>query len=181
MIDETVILQRVRDNDDQAFSLLSDKYSRLVSSLVNSFSHEDATREDIEDMTQEAQVLLYKAARTYSADSGLSFGLYARTCIRNGLISLERKRKREIKRVNLEISEFDLPGPDTTDRIDEADAASVLMQKIEDMLSPLELDVFICLTLDYKHTDICKKLGITAKAAENAVYRIKKKLGTLLF
>ena len=181
MIDEAVILQRVRDNDDQAFSALSDKYARLVSSLVKSFCSDDTTREDIEDMTQEAQVLLYKAARTYNTDSGLSFGLYARTCIRNGLISLERKRKREIKRVNLELSEFDLPVPDTTDRIDEADAASVLMQKIEGLLSPLELNVFICLTLDYKHTEICKRLNITLKAVENAVYRIKKKLGTLLF
>lgn len=181
MVDVVGLLDRVRKNDSEAFSLLSDKYSGLVHNLVNKFTRDDMTREDIEDMSQEAQMLLYKAARTYNVDSGLTFGLYARTCIKNGLITLERKRKREIKRINAELSEFEISVPDTTDYIDEAESATALMEKIKDVLSPRELAVFKCLTLDYKHAEISAKLGVSVKSVENAVFRIKKKLGTLLF
>ncbi len=181
MVDEALMLERVNQNDSEAFAELSDKYSGLIHNLVAGFTRDDMTFEDIEDMTQEAHVLLYKAARTYNADSGLTFGLYARTCVKNGLISLERRRRRAVRRVDAEISEFDIAVPDTTDHIDETQAMDALMERIKTLLSPLELSVFKCLVLEYKHSEICEKLGISAKSTENAVFRIKKKLGTLLF
>lgn len=181
MLEEYELLDRIRDNDSSAFAELSEKYSGLTQSLVCKFSHDDMTREDIEDLSQEAQMLLYKAARTYNKDSGLTFGLYARICIRNGFITLMRKRSNEVERISTEISDVELSVPDTTDNIDEAESAEALMEKIKDVLSERELTVFKYLTLDYKHSQIAKEMGISVKSVENTVFRIKKKLGTLLF
>ena len=181
MLEEYELLELIRDNDSDAFAKLSEKYSGLTQSLVRKFSRDDMTREDIEDLSQEAQMLLYKAARTYNKESGLAFGLYARICIRNGFITLMRKQNNEVKRINAEISDVELSVPDTTDNIDEAESAEALMEKIKEVLSDRELAVFKYLTLDYKHPQIAKEMKISVKSVENTVFRIKKKLGTLLF
>ncbi len=177
MVEECKLIERVRNNDNKAFCELSEKYSALTRSMVSKYSREGMTREDIEDLYQEAQMILLEAARTYDIESGLTFGLYARICIRNGFITLERKRSRSPKSVDL--SE-ELAVPDTTDSVEELESAQVLMQKISKLLSERELSVFKCLMLDYTNKQIAEKFGVSAKSVENAVYRIKKKLGALL-
>ena len=92
-----------------------------------------------------------------------------------------RKQNNEVKRINAEISDVELSVPDTTDNIDEAESAEALMEKIKEVLSDRELAVFKYLTLDYKHPQIAKEMKISVKSVENTVFRIKKKLGTLLF
>ena len=171
------LIKRVSGGDEEAFSELSAKYAALVRSMVNKFTRESMTYEDIEDLGQEAQMLLLKAARTYDSESGLTFGLYARICMRNGFVSLERKRNKDPKKVDL--SE-EIPVPDTTDFINELESAGALLEKIRTCLSEKEFDVFKCLTLDMSHSDIAQRLGTTVKSVENTVYRIKKKLGALL-
>lgn len=180
MINDTELLNRISRDDSDAFKILSDRYMPLVQSLIRKYSHDGMTREDIEDIGQEAQVFLFKAARTYDADSGLTFGLYAQICIRNGLVSLARKKKNEIKRVNTDVRDMELTAPDTTKYVDEAESADALMRKIKSILSPKELVVFRYLILDYKNARIAKELGISPKSVENAVFRIKKKLGAML-
>lgn len=172
------MISRIKNNDGRAFSELSEKYSALIHSMINKYSCETMTYEDAEDLHQEAQMLLLKAARTYDSDSGLTFGLYARICIRNGLVTLERKRRRTLKSVDLSDQ---LSVPDTTDFVDEIESAHALIGKIACVLSKREFSVFRCLTLDYNHDEIAMKLNVSKKSVENTVFRIKKKLGTLLF
>lgn len=180
MIEDSVLIDKIRENDDRAFEQLSEKYSGLVQKLVSRSAHGMLTHEDREDLTQEAQVLLYKAARTYDGDSGLTFGLYAGICIRNGLISLARKRKKETECVDGDYDFSDIAVPDTTETVSEEESALALMEKIRGRLSERELAVFKYMTLDYKNSRIAKELGISPKAVENAVFRIKKKLRALL-
>ncbi len=178
MIEERNLIERVKDNDESAFRELSEKYSALTESMVASHRRDFMTREDIEDLYQEAQLILLKAARTYDKESGLTFGLYARICIRNGFITLERKRRRDPKSVDLS---KELAVPDTTNYIEELENAEYLMKKIREILTKREISVFRYLILDYKHSQIADELEISQKSVENTVYRIKKKLGTLLF
>jgi RNA polymerase sporulation-specific sigma factor len=180
MMDEKKLIIKVAENDSAAFSLLCEKYMPLLESLIRRYSNDDLTREDKEDLSQEAQMLLLKAARTYNADSGLTFGLYAQICIKNGLISLARKRKSDIEKVSTDVSELDLAVPDSTGIIDEAESVKALFDKIKTVLSDKELSVFRYMILDYKNAQIASELGLDSKSVENAVFRIKKKLGELL-
>ena len=178
MVEERDLIERVKDNDESAFRELSEKYAALIERLVSKHRLDFMTREDIEDLHQEAQLILLKAARTYDKESGLTFGLYARICIRNGFITLERKRNRVFKSADL--SE-ELAVPDTTNYIEELENAEYLMKKIKEILTNREMSVFKYLVLDYKYGQIADELNISTKSVENTVYRIKKKLGTLLF
>lgn len=180
MGEDSVLLASVREGDERSFSQLSQKYASLVSSLVRKFSHEGMTREDIEDLEQEAQMLLYKAAQTYNSESGLTFGLYAGICIRNGFVTIARKRKNESRYVCEELDEVALSVPDTTELVGEKDSASVLMEKIRSVLSEREYQVFKLMILDCKNSCIAKEIGISTKSVENAIFRIKKKLGAML-
>lgn len=51
-----------------------------------------------EDLRQCAALALFKAAQTYDEGKEVSFGLYAKICVNNALISTLRKYKTEQKR-----------------------------------------------------------------------------------
>lgn len=180
MINDVELLAMVRDEDSNAFALLSERYTPLVKSLISKYSSEFMTREDVEDLEQEAQVMLFKAAKTYDAESGLTFGLYARICINNGLVSLLRKEKGKIERINADLGELELTSPDTTGCVCDEESAGALMNKIKGVLSEKEYAVFGYMILDYRNSQIAKMLGVSVKSVENTVFRIKKKLRVLL-
>ena len=82
------LLIRVREGEEDAFSLLCDRFSPMLSSLLSQFSGGSAYEAE---QAQEARIALYRAALTYaSADGAVTFGLYARVCVRNALVSFLR-------------------------------------------------------------------------------------------
>lgn len=101
--DVFVTVKKVKSGDERAFSELCEKYSALVSASADKYcrmlpENSNATPEDFE---QEAYLALYRAAVTYDTDqTDVTFGLYAKTCIRNALISLLRKFRRAPKLVS---------------------------------------------------------------------------------
>ncbi len=174
------LLEGIADNDSRAFEELSSMYGGMMYSLVGSFVSEEATREDIEDLEQEAKVLLLNAARTYDPASGLTFGLYAKICVKNGLITLSRKKKNEIKTDAVDIDELNIAVPDTTIDVDESESASQLLDRLCAVLSENETEVLKLRIDGFSNPEISARLGISVKSVENSVFRIKQKLRTIM-
>ena len=181
-MEETVLklLERVRKNDSRAFEELSDLYGGMINKVVKSFVRDGMTREDAEDLEQEAKLFLLKAARTYDSASGLTFGLYARICVKNGLVSLERKRKSLPQTADFEIEDMNIAVPDTTIDVDENESAARLLEKIRKVLSKNEIEVLNLRLAGLARAEIAGKLGVSVKSVDNAVSRIKQKLRVLL-
>ena len=97
--DVNPLIQRVREGDQQAFLILLERYKPLLKSLVSKFQNDEFTRSFEEDMLQEATVVFYNAILTYDYNqTDVEFGLYARICISNALVSQMRclnKRRAE--------------------------------------------------------------------------------------
>ena len=92
---EREIILAAKKGDQLAFAELNSAYAPLIDSMTDQFcGTEEKKKSDREDLRQEASVAFYRALMSYDADqTEVSFGLYAKICIRNHLISLLRKQR----------------------------------------------------------------------------------------
>lgn len=180
-IEKDLWLDRIRQGDETAFAELCREYDPLIRSMASKFAHmTDTADEDqaIQDFSQDATLALYRAAKSYEPDSGngkVTFGLYAKVCIRNALISeirrLNKKKKADAveKRGHQGVSSVSYNGISPSD----IDLDSIVSRGI---LSPFERKVFALYAGGMKIRDIAAEVGRTPKSVSNAVFRIKSKL-----
>ncbi len=192
------LLGRVRDGDDIAFVLLCEQYSALTESTVKRFAPSlgvkngvprNTAAADPDELKQDVIMALYKAARTYDAEGtgkNVSFGLYAKICMNNAMITKVRKYKRTLARLEKSVGMMSV---EQQHRRFEADtvwqelshsALSEQLRSAIEELSPYERKVFD-LYIDGKRTgEIASALNRTEKSVSNACYRVKAKIKGLL-
>ena len=86
------LIAAVQSGDRSAFSALLSMYRPLLGARISRFSPSDTERDEL---YQDASLALYRAALCYRADTGVSFGAFARVCVDNALISAYRKASAE--------------------------------------------------------------------------------------
>ncbi len=169
------IVAEVQSGNDEGFSVLKKKYSPLIASAVKSF---EGTAADISEYEREAESALLKAALRFDiSQSQVSFGLFAKICIKNALISLKRKetsRKRRMERRISPLSKrsklgFDMSG-------DSSAETDKLVERIMAVLSPYERMVFSQYMSDKSVAEIAEAVGKPKKSVNNAIFRIKEKV-----
>ena len=175
------IIERIKDGDDVAFAELKECYDPLIVSMASSFAetvNETDTSRAFEDLSQEATLALYRAAVRFEKDERgngkVSFGLYAKVCIRNALISVLRrmnKKKTDEHRIaDSTEDERENQFPRLPDAINVRDIAE------GEILSDYEKKIFLMYVQGMKIRDIAAAVGKSSKSVSNAVYRIKTKL-----
>ena len=86
------LISRTKAGETDAFDKIAEQYRPLIEGCVCYFYGTI----DFEELEQEALIALYKAACTYdSGNTNVSFGLYAKICINNSLISLIKSYKKQ--------------------------------------------------------------------------------------
>ncbi|MBQ1976348.1 MAG: hypothetical protein II227_02800, partial [Clostridia bacterium] len=99
------LLDAVVQGDQNAFGRLSELYTPLIRSMSARFieslsAQNDAGLIDVQDLEQEARLALFRAVNSYNRkQQDVSFGLYAKICIRNAFISQLRKAKTSRARI----------------------------------------------------------------------------------
>ena len=166
-------LLAVKNGDNPAFSSLCEDYEALIESMTQGF-YESCPNIDKDDLRQEARMALYRAAVNFSLDQdSVTFGLYAKICIRNKLISVRRKyttqSKLKSKRNAEEVGVTVEVTPSVTRR-------SLLTEDVMSLLSPFEQRVFALYAQKCSYSEIARALSRSEKSIDNAIYRIKSKL-----
>ena len=95
------LLTKVNEGDNEAFLALSEAFAPMLHRIKNKFCR-GLCEADCAEVAAEAEYALFRAARTYSEKTGVSFGAYARVCVENALISLYRKRNRVVSALPIE-------------------------------------------------------------------------------
>jgi RNA polymerase sporulation-specific sigma factor len=167
------LLARVKGGDDVGFAVLAGEYDNLMRSIVFSFllKCKDLGAE-YDDLMQEAAMALYKAAVAYDPErEGVTFGLFAKICITNKLISVQRK----LIRANVKKT---AKGGAEKQRIRvPADDRQAVYQGTElSIFTGLERDVFNLYVEGCSYNEIAERLGRDVKSIDNAMYRIRRKL-----
>lgn len=181
---EIVLL--ARQGDEDAFERLLADYAPLISSLVKNtvteFSFADS---DYEDLYQEAVIFFLRAINRYDTEQdGVAFGLFAKICIRNGLLSQAKKMQR---RANiLSCVEGEGPskpigceaGPDAL--LIEEEHYRTLHERVRKTLSPYENRVWWRYLSGRTARDIAEELETDEKSVQNAIFRIRRKLRAVI-
>ena len=178
------LIEKVRDSDQEAFLELLERYKPLLHSQVSKFTNDELTKDLYEDLLQEATIVFYNAILNFDlTQKDVEFGLYARICIYNALVSQMRvvsRRKAE------QPTELDSPAfadnaiEDLADNIVEAENIKEIYSTIRNHLSSYEYSIWHSYMLGKTAKEIGEMLDKDEKSVSNAVYRIRKKLRAVL-
>ena len=174
------LIFRVRKGDDEAFSELLSMYTPLIEgSLLRSLGDELYALYS-EDLRQEATMVFYNSILTYDIEQcEVEFGLYAKICITNALISQKRLliRRRSERFSDSEIGDFlGNEEDDPSAMIMEQESLRSLYSVIRGSLSDLEYRIWRLYMSGKTVKQIGLSVGKSSKAVNNAIYRIRKKL-----
>ena len=196
------LLAEVRQENGGAFERLAEQYRSLTEAAVHRFAPAFGISGDFsvsqngydpDDLRQCAAMALYRAAVTYDPDGekkgrNVSFGLYAKVCIHNAMITELRKYKREQKKraVSQKTEDADTKrrkgcaAEDPLYRIASDETMRETLAVFRCALSGYEREVFECYIVGKSVTEIAERLGKDEKSVSNAIYRMKVKIRGLL-
>ena len=182
--DVRALILDVRGGDQNAFDTLLDQYRPLIDASVARFSSDESFSLYCEDLKQEASVVFYNSILAYDLDQNeVEFGLFAKICIYNALVSFLRALKRrsaepvaEIPQNLITVQDFEDPSA----RMLEQERLKSLYAVIRKNLSELEYKVWQLYISGRSASEIAALLSTDEKSVNNAIYRIRKKLRAVL-
>lgn len=182
----SALLEAVVQGDQNAFNRLSELYAPLIRSMSARFveslsAQNDAGLIDAQDLEQEARLALFRAVQSYNRKQReVSFGLYAKICIRNALISQWRKAKAaHARKAKAEQPVLRHSEDAVLSFLSEEDVRG-LRNKIREVLSPYENIIFEQYISGRSVGSIAVSVGRSEKSVSNAVYRVRVKIRGLL-
>lgn len=178
------LILAVRGGDQSAFDALLDQYRPLIDASVARFSSDESFSLYCEDLKQEASVVFYNSILAYDLEqTEVEFGLFAKICIYNALVSFLRALKRrsaepvaEIPQNLITVQDFEDPSA----RMLEQERLKSLYAVIRKNLSELEYKVWQLYISGRSAAEIAALLSTDEKSVNNAIYRIRKKLRAVL-
>lgn len=163
----------MKTEDQVAFAAAVQEYRPLIESLVARFS----TSGEEDDLRQEALIALYSAFCSYDfGQKQVTFGLYAKICIRNRLISVARRHKPDEAVADDGEEQLWEDGDDPEEILLAGERYRDLLRVIDESLTPLEKKILTLYLEDISYAQIAKQLNVTEKSVDNAIYRLKAKL-----
>ena len=182
--DEPVLalIRQAQGGSRDAYLALKTQYRPLIESSVTRYVTQDLSHQDVADMREEAERVFLNALITYDTEQdGVDFGLYAKICLRNGLVS-EMRRLHARKRLGIvPLDSYDLFAmEDPAGDLAEAEHFHYLYVKIREHLSDMENKVWWMYVSGVEVKAIAQKIQKDEKSVHNAIYRIRRKLRELL-
>ena len=178
------LIDLVISGNSEAFSALVDRYNPMLKKILNSYTTDEMSKEDIEDLGQEELIAFYRAVINFDREQNdVEFGLYAKICITNSMISYKRaaaKKSNESLIGDEEINSISDPDGEVSEFFQRRESARELGEQIEKTLSAYENEVWSYYVNGYSSREIAAKLSANEKSIDNAIFRIRRKLKTLL-
>lgn len=179
------LVNGAKDGKALSFDAVWESYQPLLHHVVFDVKQKFSLPEsDRDDLMQEAAIALYNSACSFDDSKGVSFGLYAKICIKNRLISFIRREYNGNLRAD-SLDQVDSVNPVSSDFTPEQliiskEALAEWNEKISASLTDFERSVFWLYLGGMSYTDIAEALHKQKKSVDNAIVRIKNKLRKLL-
>ena len=193
-LSDELLIESLRDGDEDVVEYLMDKYKNLVRSKAKSMFILGA---DTEDLIQEGMIGLFKAVRDYDLGRDASFYTFAELCIsRQMYTAVQASNRKKHMPLNSYISLYSTTDAEGDQRtggefinflgfekqknpeqllIDKENVLS-LERKIEGELSAFEKQVLDLYLTGMSYSQIARVLGRDEKSTDNALQRIKSKI-----
>lgn len=170
------LIEDVKDGNHSAFSEICEDFTPLMRSQVLKLFGDAPSEYD--DRLQDAALALYDATVSFDlTQDKVTFGLYAKICIRNRLVSIKRKEKKNSKKAasyaSLENQVQETGRGAARERLEDN-------EKVISELSSYEKSVLKLYLNGHSYREIGLALNKSEKSVDNALYRIKSKLKKLI-
>lgn len=175
------IITSVKNGDKAAFEDLLLSFEPLIrSETAKIIGQCPEYVPEAEEFAQEGRMALYDAAMSYKENDKVTFGLYAKICIKNRLISylrrLASKRRKEARALEAH-------GVVVEEKMSVADEYLIAFERSEEFrkflsehTTELERQCFTLYLQKMSYADIAHTVGKSAKSVGNAICRVKSKL-----
>lgn len=181
------LIKKASDGSSDALTALYQRYKPLIESEVRKHTAQDMTEQDIYDLRQEAMICFCRAVCNYDySEESVEFGLYAKICIGNALVSFLRyynrhKSNRVISIEDARMLSDKIISHDPMEKLIEEENLRLLERKIQANLSPYESRVWWMYVSGMSAQDIAARIDTAdIRSVNNAIYRIRKKLRAVL-
>ncbi len=164
------IINLIKQNNEEAFTLMVDKYQYLIAKKINSFNLTYV----FDDVFQECLMILHKSVMKFDDSFNKSFTRYFERNLINCLISIKRKKKRygTFLKEKLPVLYDSVIKEDKEVYIRESEIKQALNQ-----LSGFEKRVFQCWIIEKMSVQkAAQDLNCDEKKIYNAIDRIRKKI-----
>ena len=172
-IDLRELILKCRERDDSAFSELLSRYTPMIKKVISDYG---VATLDYGELYSEGCVALHLAAASFDlSQTEVTFGLYARICVKRRILDLLRRSSEGVGIVDIDTT--DVSSEIEPERaVLERETVDILMRSAASLLSDYEYKVFLLHIQGYKTASIAKMLGHSAKSVDNAKFRLFKRL-----
>lgn len=181
--EETIaLIRQAKSGSQEAYAALRRQYAPLIQSSVARYDGYDLSWQEKTDLREEAERVFLCALSSYDVgQEEVSFGLYARVCLHNGLVSEMRHLNylRRLSSLPVQGEEGFTP-EDPSERVMEEERFSQLCGLVRNCLTDLENRIWWAYVAGVPVADIASSLGRDERSVYNAVYRIRRKLRSRL-
>jgi RNA polymerase sporulation-specific sigma factor len=195
-LDDHYLVALAKEGRSDAYDAIVRRYRGFVRLKASSYF---LLGGESDDLIQEGLVGLYKAVRDYRTDRESSFRNFAELCITRQIITAVKTATRNKHTPLNQYVSFSqspaaagdsdttldevLPGPTTSDPVNQVIASEELASLVtclSGVLSDLESRVLSLYLDGYSYEVIAERLECDTKTVDNALQRVKRKVGTHL-
>ncbi len=170
---EVLLIAQAKGGSQEAFAALSERYGGMIRRQA-AYLHGPLL--DREDLEQEGLLGLLYAVRSYKPGESASFYTYARVCVRHRMISAARRVKLLVT-LNVPYEpRQDGGGNDPEQRLLDREEEERLHRRLKKHLTSLEYEALKRHLDGYSYEETARLLGVGAKAVDNALQRVRRKL-----
>jgi RNA polymerase sporulation-specific sigma factor len=196
-VDDGFLIALAKQGNPDAYDRLVRRYYGFVRLKASSYFLAGG---DSDDLIQEGLVGLYKAIRDYRTDRESSFRNFAELCITRQIITAVKTATRNKHTPLNQYLSFSsspssaagegeptldemIPGPSVNDPVNQvisSEELQALVACLSTVLSELESRVLSLYLDGHSYEDVGKRLDCDTKTVDNALQRVKRKVGTHL-
>lgn len=191
------LLYLVSENNDDARDIFYSKYENVIKIKASKYKkYVESMGYDFSDILQEGRLGLTNAINSFKEHKDVQFHTFANLCIDRQLATFIRDISRDKHKllntsISLDSTTNSVGRPLTEIILDErnidpelsfieAEEKEELYNKIDDILTTTEKDVFELRIQGFSYKEIANILDITPKAVDGTISRIKNKLSNIV-
>lgn len=186
------LISEAKRGIDEAYIKLHKLYLPLIESMVAKYMKIGGFPiEETEDVRQESEMAFFGAVKAYdTSQDKVSFGLYAKICIKNRLISYLRRFGSDKNNGRYDIDDIPFDendieiysdgGKSPLDYIIRDENSAEINKTVSKVLTPYEKRIFSLYIQGKSAKEIALSVAKPEKSVNNAIYRIRVKIRNML-
>lgn len=195
-IDDYELIYLIEESNEQALNILYDKYKPIIDLKAKKYlKYGKKIGLEYQDLFQEGMLGLSEAINSFKDDKKAQFKTFANLCIERQIFSLLKKasrKKHTILNDSMSLDEsinenentlldiFFEEGTDPSEMVEFKENKRELFEKIYNVLTPLEREVFDLKVNNFDYKEISQLLNKSYKSIDSAIQRIRLKVKKII-